>query len=273
MDWKKEEERIIEFIRNKVKTTGTKGVVLGLSGGLDSAIVYKLCIKALGKSNVFAICIPSHGHSVPEEELMELCGCDYVSRPQFWKEIHLDQIPILFYSGDGFEEHTNISRGNFMARSRMVIFYTIANLKNYLVIGTTNKSEYKIGYFTKYGDGACDLEPIQHLYKTELFEFAKYLGIPKCIIDKAPSAGLWEGQTDEGEIGMSYKRLDKILNYLDLVGKYGEHGIQNTCSHTQLQFGISKQSINQKDLKIVIDKVIKSQHKRLPIPCLENQKL
>ena len=122
----------------------------------------------------------------------------------------IDSILNEFLSVTQLEEDIK-AIGNLKARIRMSIIYFYANSKNYLVSGTGNKSEISIGYFTKHGDGACDIEPIGDLYKTDVFELAKYLGVPQEIIDKPPRAGLWNNQTDEDEIGMTYELLDKIL--------------------------------------------------------------
>ena len=135
--------------------------------------------------------------------IAQLLGINY-------KEIAIDSILNEFLSVTQLEED-KLSIGNLKARIRMSIIYFYANSKNYLVCGTGNKSEISIGYFTKHGDGACDIEPIGDLYKTDVYELAKYLEVPQEIIDKPPRAGLWNNQTDEDEIGMTYELLDKIL--------------------------------------------------------------
>ena len=144
--------------------------------------------------------------------IAQLLGINY-------KEIAIDSILNEFLSVTQIEDD-KLAIGNLKARIRMSIIYFYANSKNYLVCGTGNKSEILIGYFTKHGDGACDIEPIGDLYKTDVFELAKFLEVPQEIIDKPPRAGLWNNQTDEDEIGMTYELLDKILyrsieKYLD----------------------------------------------------------
>jgi NAD+ synthase len=141
--------------------------------------------------------------------------------------------------------------GNLMARIRMTILYYHANREQKIVCGTSNRSEYMLGYCTKYGDNAADLQPLLHLYKTEIYEYAKEMGIPESIMKKAPSAGLWEGQRDEEEIGLSYEKIDVSLKTLEL------HRWQATTP------------IEEK----VLELVRKSEHKRLPAPNLvESQK-
>ena len=145
-------------------------------------------------------------------------------------------------------EKNNLAIGNLKARIRMSIIYYYANAKNYLVIGTGNKSEILIGYFTKHGDGACDMEPIGDLYKTEVYELSKIMDVKREILEKPPRAGLWNNQTDEDEIGMSYDLLDQIL-YL-----YTEKDIKNTEIAEKLDISVD-------DVDMIINKIIRSEHK------------
>lgn len=198
---------IVEFVQNKVSEANAAGLVVGLSGGIDSTVAAFLACEAVGKENVFGVVLPST--TTPTEDklhgtaIAQLLGINY-------KEMAIDSILNEFLSVTQLEEDIK-AIGNLKARIRMSIIYFYANSKNYLVSGTGNKSEISIGYFTKHGDGACDIEPIGDLYKTDVFELAKYLGVPQEIIDKPPRAGLWNNQTDEDEIGMTYELLDKIL--------------------------------------------------------------
>ncbi|MBQ2636584.1 MAG: NAD+ synthase [Methanobrevibacter sp.] len=198
---------IVEFVQNKVSEANAAGLVVGLSGGIDSTVAAFLACEAVGKENVFGVILPST--TTPTEDklhgtaIAQLLGINY-------KEMAIDSILNEFLSVTQLEEDIK-AIGNLKARIRMSIIYFYANSKNYLVSGTGNKSEISIGYFTKHGDGACDIEPIGDLYKTDVFELAKYLGVPQEIIDKPPRAGLWNNQTDEDEIGMTYELLDKIL--------------------------------------------------------------
>lgn len=204
---------IINFIKNKVDEANASGIVIGLSGGIDSTLTAFLATEAIGKDKVFGLVMPST--TTPTEDkvhgtyLAKLLGIDY-------KEIAIDSILNEFLKLSGDNKNPNeLAIGNLKARIRMAMIYYFANEKNYIVGGTGNKSEILIGYFTKYGDGACDLEPIGDLYKTEVRELARYMNIPEEIISKPPRAGLWNNQTDEEEIGMEYHTLDRIL-YLSI---------------------------------------------------------
>ena len=207
LDVEKTKDDIVEFVQNKVSEANADGLVIGLSGGIDSTLAAFLACESVGKDNVFGIVMPST--TTPTEDklhgtaIAQLLGIKY-------KEIAIDSILNEFLSVTQLEED-KLSIGNLKARIRMSIIYFYANSKNYLVSGTGNKSEILIGYFTKHGDGACDIEPIGDLYKTDVYQLAKYLEIPQEIIDKPPRAGLWNNQTDEDEIGMTYELLDKIL--------------------------------------------------------------
>jgi NAD+ synthase len=206
-------EQIIEkFLSEKLRKTGAKGYVLGVSGGLDSAVVLRLCARAVGKKKVLALLMPEKDS--PKEDLldsMEICkreGVDY-------KVVDITG-PVESYRKAIQGKIGRKSLANIKARSRMIVLYHYANTDWRLVVGTSNKSELLVGYFTKFGDGAADLEPIGDLYKTEVRELAKCIRIPNTIIKKAPSAGLWKGQTDEGEMGITYEKLDAILFGIEL---------------------------------------------------------
>ena len=207
IDVEKTKNNITEFVQNKVSEANADGLVVGLSGGIDSTVAAFLACEAVGKENVFGVVLPST--TTPTEDklhgttIAQLLGINY-------KEMAIDSILNEFLSVAQLEEDI-LAIGNLKARIRMSIIYFYANSKNYLVSGTGNKSEILIGYFTKHGDGACDIEPIGDLYKTDVYQLAKYLEIPQEIIDKPPRAGLWNNQTDEDEIGMTYELLDKIL--------------------------------------------------------------
>jgi NAD+ synthase len=198
-------DRIENWIMIKAKLATAKGVVVGMSGGVDSSVTAVLAKRALGE-NVLGMILP----------------CD--SNPEDERKARLiaEKFGIRTQKADltsAFKEFRKTlpscsnekTLGNLKARLRMAALYYFANMSNSLVLGTSNKSEIAIGYFTKYGDSAADLEPIGDLYKTEVVELAKHLGIPYDVIMAAPTAGLWDGQTDEGEIGMKYIELDAIL--------------------------------------------------------------
>ncbi len=194
------------FIRENLEKAGREKVVVGLSGGIDSAVAAALAREALGPENVLAFLLPYH--TTPEKDredalqLGRLLGLN----PQI-----IDITPMVEAYFGNFPEADRMRRGNKMARERMSILYDQAAANGALVLGTGNRTELLIGYFTKYGDGGVDLEPLGGLYKTEVVQLARVLEVPDEIIDKPPTAGLWEGQTDEGELGLTYQLLDSLL--------------------------------------------------------------
>ncbi|MCA6213853.1 NAD+ synthase [Thermococcus sp. 101 C5] len=205
LDYEKVINMLISFIQEKVEESKVKGVVLGISGGVDSATVAYLATKALGKERVLGLILPYYINQDVDDALL-VCkelGIEH-------KLINIKEIVDQFEKSIGFELD-RVSKGNLMSRTRMVILYAYANSKNYLVLGTSNKSEFLTGYFTKWGDAASDYAPLINLYKTEVWEIAKRVGVPERIINKKPSAGLWEGQSDEDDLGISYQLLDEIL--------------------------------------------------------------
>jgi NAD+ synthase len=210
---KEETEQIIEkFLSEKLRKTGAEGYVLGVSGGVDSAVVLRLCARAVGKKKVLALLMPEKDS--PKEDLLDsitICereGVDY-------RVVDITD-PVEAFRKAIKEKTGRKLLANIKARSRMIVLYQYAKADKRLVVGTSNKSELLVGYFTKFGDGAADLEPIGDLYKTEVRQLAKDIGIPDKIIKKAPSAGLWKGQTDEGDMGITYERLDAILFGIEL---------------------------------------------------------
>ena len=206
-----EELRIIKnFIKDCVKKEGFEQVILGLSGGLDSSVTATLCKLALGENNVRGLIMPYKTSLADSEKhavmLAKQLGISY--------EV-IDVTPIVdrfIAVVDAAMDNKRI--GNLIARVRMAILYDLSAKHNCLVAGTTNKSEFYTGYCTQYGDNACAFEPIMHLYKTEVLGLASLIEIPIEIIVKPASADLWEGQTDEKEMGITYSNLDRILWYL-----------------------------------------------------------
>ena len=195
-------EKTIKKIEAGLKEyAGNRKAIIGISGGIDSAVVAGLCTRALGKENIYGILMPYGNQNTECARLV----VDYLRIAN--QEINIKNIVDSF----NFLKLNKLSKGNIMARMRMIILYGFANEFKGLVVGTGNKSECEVGYFTKYGDGGVDLQPIADLYKTEIFEVAKILGLPKKIVEKIPSADLYEGQTDEGEIGATYKEIDAVL--------------------------------------------------------------
>jgi NAD+ synthase len=203
--------RVEQMIRYAYWNTGSKGIVIGVSGGIDSAVAAAFCCRAIGPANVLGISLPS-SVSNPDDirDARELC--DRLKMPL--TVISIDPMLEGFRSMPAFIE-TPYLLGNLMARIRMVTLYYHANRDHRLVCGTSNRSEYMLGYCTKYGDNAADLQPLLHLYKTDVSIVARELGIPEPIIRKVPSAGLWEGQSDEKEIGLTYAEIDASLKALE----------------------------------------------------------
>ena len=196
-----------QFIKDYVSLSGGEGVVIGQSGGIDSAVVTKLAVDALGPERVYTIFMPSevtpNADYESTESMAKLWGTGY--------EVLniLDPVDAMekLLGGD----LSRLDRGNIAARCRMTILYGRAKSMNRIVLGTTNQSELMMGYFTKFGDGACDALPLVNIYKTNVRQLAKIIGVPDDIIAKPPTAGLWEGQTDEEEMGITYLLLDHIL--------------------------------------------------------------
>lgn len=208
-------QNIVKWLRKKVTEAGVKGLLVGLSGGLDSAVVSHL-IKRAFPDNSLAVIMPIHSNPNDIEHALkvaESCGIKHTTvNLTETHNIMIDSIKQATPIGDWNEQNERIADANLRARLRMSTLYTIATHYNYLVVGTDNAAEWFTGYFTKFGDGGVDIQPIIDLTKREVAELATYLGVPPEVIDKQPSADLWIGQTDEEEMGTSYDMID---NYLD----------------------------------------------------------
>ncbi len=206
-------QEIQNWIRDYVKNTNADGVIVCVSGGIDSAVILALCVKALGKKKIIALILPCQ--SQPQDEIDAKLVLDMFEVEYY--RFDLTPIYLEFLKVTGKKIKGNIlSKANIKPRLRMITAYFIGqSLENHLVVGAGNRTEDAIGYFTKYGDGGVDFLPIGGLYKCEVRKLAKKLKIPETIINKIPSAGLWEGQTDEGEIGLTYDELDEIIYRID----------------------------------------------------------
>ena len=243
INFEQTEKVIVSFIKDSIYKNNFKNGIVGVSGGLDSAVTLYLVQKALGSKNTFALLMPYKLSSKDSTKHAKLI-CTKLKVE--YKIVEISESVDAYFNKYPTDIKTLI--GNKCARERMSILYDFSARKRALVVGTSNKSELLIGYSTLYGDSAAAILPIGDLYKTQLFEFASYLKVPKCIIDKKPSADLWKNQTDEGEIGIRYKELDEILyNLVDL--RKSDIEIENN--------GYSQEKINK-----IKDMIINSQYKR-----------
>lgn len=234
--------RIEQLIRYSFWSSKCEGIVIGVSGGVDSAVAAAMCCRAVGGERVLCLCLPSEvTRSEDVEDAIDLCK---------WLGMECQVIPITpmldaYRTLPGYQENPYLL-GNLMARTRMALLFYFANRDRRLVCGTSNRTEYLLGYSTKYGDSAADIQPILHLYKTEILEVASGMEIPPRILSKTPSANLWPGQTDEGEIGLTYPEIDLALMNLQRNGWKSSSEVETR----------------------VLEMVRKSEHKRLPPPNL-----
>ena len=252
-------DEISDWLKDRLEESGAERFVLGLSGGIDSAVVAGLCARAAGPERVLAVMMPSSSN--PDDlacarEVVETFGLKSTT-------IDLTSIADAFYAsvpgvstifseilgnedpGDAIEERSQLARANVRPRLRMMTLYYLANLMGGIVVGTGNKTELMIGYFTKYGDGGVDIFPLTDLYKYEVRAVARAIGVPESVITRPPSAGLWDGQTDEQEIGLTYDDLDSTLSAMET----GDTTVvdQNVLARVQYM-------------------VRASEHKRAPVP-------
>ncbi|MHC1575280.1 MAG: NAD+ synthase [Candidatus Methanogasteraceae archaeon] len=243
---------ITSFIRVHLKESGASGAVIGLSGGVDSTVAAYLTTHAIGHENVLGILLPVRDLT-PEQDtddaidIADWLGIEY-------KVIEISGI-LQSFSGfiPDYDPDAAVSNGNLIARIRMCVLYYYANLLNRIVIGTGNRTELLIGYATKYGDSGVDVEPLGDLYKTEVFELARHLGVPERIIEKPPSARLWAGQTDEGELGMQYKEIDRILRM------FVDEGLSVK--------EVAACGVPEDNISHITDLIRASEHKRHAPPC------
>lgn len=237
---------ISSWIREKVGETDARGIVVGLSGGVDSSCVAVLSQMALG-DNVLGLILPCLSDSKDEKFARSLAEkFDIKTEKAVLDTVYEKFLEVLPSSAE------KISLSNLKPRLRMTALYYFANRLNYLVAGTGNKSEAMVGYFTKYGDGGVDMLPLGGLLKTEVKKLAKELSIPDQIIARAPSAGLWEGQMDEEELALCYEDLDKAI--------------------TAIETGKKKDFFAQEVMTKVVELVRRSEHKRLSIPIYEKDR-
>lgn len=231
-----------EFLENEVRKTGIQKVIVGLSGGLDSAVVAVLA-KMTFADALLCVKMPSHYSSQSSlDDADELC------RDFALHSITASIEPMLKAYEDLNPDMDNLRRGNFSARMRMSTLFDISARENALVLGTSNKSEIMLGYGTLYGDLASAINPIGDLYKSEVFELAEYLNISPIIVNKAPSADLWDGQSDEADLGYSYAQLDEALKLY----------IEEKLTKEE----IVDRGIDAKMLEMIIERIFRNQFKR-----------
>lgn len=238
---------LCNFIKEETEKIGVKNVVVGLSGGVDSAVSATLAVRALGKERVFLYYLP-YKSSSKQSKKDAFDVADYLG-------VNIEEIEITNFVDPYFESESgmsNIRKGNVMARMRMIILFDKSAKVGGIVLGTSNKTELLLGYGTWYGDLASAINPIGDLYKTQVWKLAEYLNIPKQVIEKAPTADLWEGQTDEEELGFSYKEVDQLL-YKMVDERY-------TLNE------LIEEGFNESFVKNVYERIRKNQFKRqLPI--------
>ena len=206
LNLKEVHNELVEFLRENFKKAGFSKAVLGLSGGIDSALVAYLLRDALGKENILAIMMPYKSSNPDSLNHAKLVVEDLKINA---KTIEITDMIDAYFKNE--KDASSLRMGNKMARERMSILFDYSSKENALVVGTSNKTEIYLGYSTQFGDSACALNPIGDLYKTNIWDLSRYLKIPNELIEKKPSADLWEGQTDEQEMGLTYKEADQVL--------------------------------------------------------------
>ena len=203
-------EKLISWIRDKVLAAGCKGIVVGMSGGLDSSVLAVLCQRAFPQ-NTLGVLMPCHSSQEDGEHAQIVASKFSIPIKVVVLDTVFDTLLKALPNDKVEPTASRLAKANLKVRLRMLSLYYFANQLKYMVAGSGNKSELSVGYFTKYGDGGVDILPLGNLVKGQVRQLASFLGIPQQIIDKPPSAGLWQGQTDEGELGLSYEELDRYL--------------------------------------------------------------
>ncbi len=239
------EELLVRFLRDEIRNAGFTKAVIGLSGGVDSAVSATLAARALGKRNVVGVLLPyrtSNPQSAKDAMLVaKNLGIRTVTVP-------ISEMVDAYC--DAHKVKDRMRKGNIMARIRMIVLYDVSVKDRALVVGTSNKTEIMLGYGTLFGDTASALNPVGDLYKTQIWQLAEALKIPDRVVKKDPSADLWVGQTDEGEMGLEYRKVDRLLYYM----------IDERRSDEELQ----QRGFDKKFIRKVRTMVQKSQFKRRP---------
>jgi len=246
--------RIVRFIRDYVERSGANGVVIGLSGGLDSSTAAALCSLALGGDRVLGLIMPERETYRPVDVEHARMVAEKFGIPV--EEVDLTRILEAYWASlPVYEPRDRVSNGNLKARVRMTVLYYYANRLNRLVCGTSDKSEAMVGYFTKWGDGAADIEPIMDLYKTQVRQLARHIGVPKEIVEKPPAPNLWPGQLAEEELGIRYEVLDLIL-----------YGLEHFMTPREV---VREVNVPVELVEMVLRRWRASEHKRRMPPCVK----
>jgi len=249
IDVQQTERQLVDFIRAYVRKTQAKGLVVGLSGGIDSSTVAALSAKAIGGNRVLGICIPER-QTWNEQDIQHAKDVSQLFTIQFKLVDMTSMVEAIRKAIPDYESRQRVPDGNIKARSRMVILYYYANSLQRLVMGSGDKSEIMLGYFTKWGDYCADLAPLADLFKTQVQALARHLNLPEEIVAKAPTPALWPGQSAEGELGLKYEIIDLIL--------YG-------LEHFVLAEEISRQlSLPLETVTRIEERWLRSEHKRRP---------
>ncbi|MEA3558084.1 MAG: NAD(+) synthase [Candidatus Thermoplasmatota archaeon] len=249
-----------QFIRDRIYGSGMKKLVIGISGGLDSAVVLKIAAEMIGPDNVSAFFLP-YGHLSEKDR-------PFAEKAAWSAGVKLNSVDISPVVQAIPLEMEGMVLGNAQARARMVFLYSHANRDRELVLGTSNKTELLLGYFTKYGDGGADIYPIGDLFKTQVVQMASEMGMPEEIIERPPSAGLLDDQTDEGEIGLPYPILDQIL--MGYLSSLTVEEIVDGIDHTTITVDQMDRSgfsppITEEAVKGIFQTIARSRHKRWPL--------
>ncbi len=209
LDLEKTRDMLVNFLRDEVHKIGFKKVILGLSGGIDSALVAFLAAEAFGAENVYTVMMP---YKTSSKESVEHAELVVKATGIHTKKVEITPMVDPYFAMN--EDMSSLRKGNMMARTRMNVLFDNSAKEGALVLGTSNRTEILLGYSTQFGDSASAINPIGDLYKAQVWALSEFMGVPKEVIDKKPSADLWEGQTDEQELGFSYRMADEILYYL-----------------------------------------------------------
>lgn len=251
-------DQCVRFITKVYKNARKKKAVIAVSGGIDSAVSVSLATKSLRPEHIIPVLLPYGSQDMADAK--RILRWNNIEETQ-WQEIDIEPLVSSVAKMRKIEQTDRLRLGNVMARVRMILVYDLAKENNALVCGTENKSEKYLAYFTRFGDEASDLEPIQDLFKTEVQALAAFLNIPRSILEKAPSAGLWQGQSDEQELGFTYKEADMVLEQYQKYEKaVSENTVDTTSSNLygipQLVQSIAQQvSVSEQTITAVITRL------------------